>query len=112
MNINIGEILTNRSRLLGHKEGFVRGSNRISFKEMNERANAFAHYLQTIGLKTGDKLAILCKNNEHFVTAFFGAAKIGVISVSVNWRLQKNELLYILNHCDAKAVLFEADFKQ
>lgn len=110
--MNIGQILASRATLLGNKVGFIRNNVELTFSEMNERANSFAQYLQNEGLKAGDKIAILCKNNEHVVAAFFGAAKIGVVTVVLNYRLHVKELEYILNHSDAKILVYDEVFEE
>jgi O-succinylbenzoate-CoA ligase len=112
MMINIGKILQSQAVLRGEKEAFINNDVRITFAEMNRRANAFAHFLKEKGLGKGDKIALLCKNNEDVIATFFGAAKIGVITVVVNWRLQIQELQYIVNHCDAKLVVYDCEFEK
>ncbi|UII57885.1 o-succinylbenzoate--CoA ligase [Cytobacillus spongiae] len=108
--MNVGEWMKSRAYLSGDKEGFVGKNGRYTFIEMNERVNQFANYLQTQGIQQGDRIALLCKNHEDFVTAFFGAAKIGVITVPVNWRLQAKEISYVLNHSAARVVLYDEEF--
>jgi len=91
-------------------EAFSGIDYRFSFKEANERANRFAAFLQKSGLKSGDRMAVLCKNNEHATTALFGAAKIGVITLMLNWRLQVPELAYILNDSGSALLLYDLEF--
>lgn len=112
MNFNIGSVLYNRSVMMGEKIGFIHGDLHCTFTEMNKHANAFASFLTKNNMRKGDKVAILCKNNEHAIASFFGAAKVGVISVMVNWRLQTGELQYILSHCDAKIVVYDEGFTE
>ncbi|WP_431028733.1 class I adenylate-forming enzyme family protein [Lysinibacillus sp. LZ02] len=111
MAFNIGQMLANRASLLGKKEGFVRSHIRFTFTDMNNRANAIAHFLLENGFNKGDKLAIVCKNNEDFVAVFFGAAKIGVICVAVNCKLQAKEMAAIFNHSCVKAVMYDEALK-
>lgn len=110
VELNIGSMLYNRSVMMGEKVGFVHDDLQLTFTDMNQRTNAVASFLKEKGLQKGDKIAILCKNNEHAIATFFGAAKVGVISVMVNWRLQTEELKYILSHCDAKVVVYDEVF--
>lgn len=112
MKLNVGQMLTNRANLFGKKEAFVRDQVRLSFSQLNERANAIAHYLLDKGYVAGDRLGIICKNNEHFAATFFGAAKIGVITVAINYKLQPREIAFILNHCHAKGVMYGDGQKQ
>lgn len=94
MNINIGKLLQNRAVLMGEKEAFVHGEKRITFNEMNEQANGFANYLMKQEFSKGDHIGLLCKNNENFTAVLMGVAKVGVVVVVLNWRLQVAELQY------------------
>lgn len=108
--MNIGQVLASRAALAGDKVGFIHGETQITFEEMNKRANRVAAYLQQQGLVAGDKVAVLCKNNEHVVATFFGAAKLGIVTVMLNYRLQLAELTYILSHSDAKLLVHDEVF--
>ncbi|MGN7478173.1 class I adenylate-forming enzyme family protein [Solibacillus silvestris] len=112
MGIQVGQILASRAKLSGEKVGFINGDKKITFTEMNNRANAFAAFLQNQGLQSGDKIALLCKNNEDVVAAFFGAAKLGIITVVLNYRLQAEELDYIYAHSDAQILVHDAVFHE
>src|SRR5690625_7863362 len=79
---------------------------------MNERVNKFADYLSKEGIHSGDRIALLCKNHEDFITAFFGAAKLGIITVPINWRLGGEELSYIISDCQPSLVLFDKEFSE
>lgn len=111
MNLNIGRILYDRSNISGAKVGFVRDGLQLTFLEMNRRANGFAYYLEKANFKKGDKIAILCKNNEDAIATFFGAAKKGVITVVLNWRLLVDEIAKIIDHSEAKIVVYDEAFE-
>ena len=110
MKINISQLLSNRAYLSPNMEAFVGDTYRYSFRDVNERANRFAALLVKSRIQPGDRIAVFCKNNEHATTAMFGAAKIGVITLMLNWRLQAPELVYILSDCAARLVLYDAEF--
>ena len=110
--MNIGQVLASRAALLGEKVGFIHNEKQITFAEMNMRANSFSQFLQQEGFKAGDKIALLCKNNEHVITAFFGAAKLGIVTVILNYRLQAAELQYIVEHSDTKLLIHDEVFKE
>src|SRR5690625_2821615 len=112
MKMNVGEWLNHRAFMVGEKTGFVGKYSDYTFSEMNQRANRFADYLLKKGVQKGDRIALICKNHEDFVTAFFGSAKIGVITVPINWRLSTHETIYILSHSEAKAVVYDEAFNQ
>ena len=110
MEINIGKLLANRAYLSPGLEAFSGADYRFNFREANERANRFGAYLKKSGLAPNDRIAVLCKNNEHATTALFGAAKTGVITLMLNWRLQVPELAYILQDSGAVLLLYDAEF--
>jgi|SRR5690625_1487337 len=107
--LNIGEMMKHRAYLSPSEEGFI-GRKRYSFKEMNERVNKFSNYLKEQHITPGERIALICKNHEDFITAFFGAAKLGIITVPINWRLELQELHYIISDCEPSMILFDREF--
>ena len=69
----------------------------ISYRQLNHRAASLAAYLQTNGVKKGDRVALLIRNCPEFFEVQFACSKIGAICLPLNWRLTPNELTYILN---------------
>ena len=110
MKINLGQMLTNRAFLSPDMEACVGADYRYTYAQANARANRFASALAAKDLKKGDRIAVLCKNNEHITCAVYGAAKIGVITAILNWRLTAPELEYILNNCGAGLLLYDNEF--
>src|SRR5690625_5037881 len=108
---NIGELMIHRAYVSPNVEGYV-GRKRYSFAQMNERVNKFADYLSKEGIHSEDRIALLCINHEDFITAFFGAAKLGVITVPINWRLQTKEVEYIISNCEPSLLLYDAVFAE
>ncbi|HZW67582.1 MAG TPA: long-chain-fatty-acid--CoA ligase [Pseudogracilibacillus sp.] len=111
LQINIGELMSHRAYISPNVEGYV-GRKRYTFLEMNQRANQFAAYLQAKGIKKGDRIALIAKNNEDFITAFFGAVKLGIITVPINWRLQTNEIIYILQNSEPTLLVYDEVFSE
>lgn len=52
------------------------------------------------------------KNSDYFAISFFAAAKLGAVLVPVNFRLSKPEVVYILEHSDAKLVVCDEEYDQ
>ncbi|WP_078060521.1 long-chain-fatty-acid--CoA ligase [Desulfotomaculum copahuensis] len=112
MPINIGETMTGRAFLSPEREGFAGEGYRYTFRQVNNRVNQFACFLAEQKTGRGDRMAILCKNNQHFATAFYAAAKTGVVTVPLSWRLTASELSYILADCGASILLYDCEFSQ
>ena len=104
---NIGtfsNIIYRHALLYPEKEAFVYGSERITFAKFNARVNSLIHALWSMGVKKGDVIGILSWNCLDYVDAYGAAMKGGFIASPYNPRLQANELEYLINYSDAKAI--------
>jgi acyl-CoA synthetase (AMP-forming)/AMP-acid ligase II len=112
MQINIGEFLTKRAMLSPDQEGLVCEGVRLTFSQMNERANRLAGAMKKLGVKRGDRVALLAFNEPEYYEVFFGLGKIGAVLVPLNYRLAGPELQYILEDSGARVFIMGADFHQ
>jgi fatty-acyl-CoA synthase len=110
MEVNIGNMFANRAFLTPDLEACVGDDYRYNYREVNQRLNRFAAYLTRSGIKEGDRIGILAKNGEQVITALFGAAKIGVISVVLNFRLKGPEISYILGDSLCRLLVYGDEF--
>jgi O-succinylbenzoate-CoA ligase len=110
MKFNLGELLENRAFLTPQQEAAAGNGYRYSYARVNSRACQFAGLLTANGVTAGKRVAVLGKNDEWVTTCLFGAAKAGIITVLLNWRLHAKELAYILNDCSATALIYESQF--
>ncbi len=85
---------------------------RFTFMEVNRRTNQLANGLMAMGLKKGDTAAFICTNRAEIVEIYFALAKIGVIGIPLNYRLAAAEMIELISHCDATAVLFDPWFSE
>lgn len=73
-----------------------------TFAEFDARTNQAAQALIAQGLKSGDRIAYLGKNSDHYFELLFGAVKVGVIMVPIGWRLAPPEVAYIAADAEAR----------
>ncbi|NJM54051.1 MAG: long-chain fatty acid--CoA ligase, partial [Blastocatellia bacterium] len=92
--------------------GLILRRKRLTWKELNERAKAFANSLFELGLERGDRVAIYAKNSNQWVEALFGLAQVGLVSVTVNYRLTANEVSFIVENSGAKAIICDESTEQ
>ena len=88
-------------------EALVSGDERMTWREVARKSAQIARGFKEIGLKPGDRVALLLDNRIEFVLALYGAAHLGLISVMVGTRQQKPEIAYLLSDCGAKALIYE-----
>ncbi len=92
------------------REALVAGEVRLSFHELDERANRLAHVLAEAGIGPGDSVAIYAMNRAEWVEAWWAIFKIRAVPININYRYVGEELRYILDNSDSKAIIYEADF--
>lgn len=79
-----------------------------SYKETKMISEWFAASLYRIGLKKGERLAIMLPNCPHYIFSLFAGFRLGAISVQVNPMYVEREIEYVLNDSEAKyMVVFE-----
>ncbi|MDD5344032.1 MAG: class I adenylate-forming enzyme family protein, partial [Smithella sp.] len=107
---NIGYITRQQATLIPNNKAFIFEDEPITFKELNERSNKMANYLQSTGVKKGDRIAVYLQNCPEFIYLFFAVAKLGLIIVPLNLRLVGRELEYQLNNSGSRMLFFHAKF--
>lgn len=93
-----------------HKTAIVYKDKRITYLTFLERVNRLANVLKSMGINKGDKVAFICANTPEMIEAHYAVPLIGAVLVSVNIRLSSQEIFYILDHSDAKAVFVDNEF--
>jgi len=92
---------------------FINMGAEITYAELAEQATDFAAYLQQdLGLKKGDKFAIMVPNTLQYPVALFGALLAGLIVVNVNPLYTARELEHQLKDSGSKAMLIIENFAQ
>jgi acyl-CoA synthetase (AMP-forming)/AMP-acid ligase II len=109
---NAGDLLARNARNFPNDIGLIFGDKKLTWKELDFRAKAFANSLYSLGLEHGDRIAIYAKNSNQWVEALFGLAQVGLVSVTVNYRLTANEVAYIVENSGAKAIICDDSTEQ
>ncbi|MFW9951951.1 MAG: AMP-binding protein [Candidatus Thorarchaeota archaeon] len=78
---------------------------KYTYKDMHLLSNKLANGFSRIGLKRGDGISIFQINSPEFIFTLFSAFKLGCYVVLVNTGLKGNDLQYIIDHSDSKALL-------
>jgi long-chain acyl-CoA synthetase len=91
-------------------DAVVYGGKRIKYKEMGDWASNLASGLAQIGLKKGDKVAIMLPNCPQYIVAFYAILKIGGVVVNVNPMYVEREMEFQLADAGAGAIVTLRDF--
>ncbi|MCD6110532.1 MAG: long-chain-fatty-acid--CoA ligase [Thermoplasmata archaeon] len=83
---------------------------RISYKELDEKASRFAAGLLKIGVKPGERVGLWMPNYPQWMVAYFGIARMGAVVVPMNTRYRAKELEYIINNSEATTLVLVDKF--
>jgi fatty-acyl-CoA synthase len=90
----------------------VAGDRRLTFRELDQRADRVAGHLSSLGLAPRAKVGIYAWNRAEWVEAMLGAFKGRVVPINVNYRYVTDELAYLLDNADVEAIVFERGFSR
>lgn len=109
--MDIGSYLAQNARKTPEKLAIVCEGKSYTYQQFNEEVNKLAHGLLSLGISKGDRIALMMKNSDQFVFAFFAGAKIGAVIVPVNFRLTASEVHYILEQSGTVLVICDDEFE-
>ena len=88
------------------REVLVFDEARVTYRELGQRVDALAAGLHQLGLKKGEKVAVILPNCPEFAYCFFAVGQAGGIFVPMNPLYRQREIKHILSDAEAAAVIF------
>ena len=107
MALNIADLAEHAIDAVPDRLALICGDQRLTYAELEEKANRFAHYLLDRGVQKDDKVGLYCRNRIEIVVAMLGTVKAGAILVNVNFRYVEGELKYLFDNSDMVALVHE-----
>ncbi|MBI1840248.1 MAG: AMP-binding protein [Verrucomicrobia bacterium] len=104
----VHHFLENSSDRFPDKAALVCEGRRWTYRELEAQANRVARALAKTGVKRGDRVGICLRNSAEAVASIFGILKAGAVFVYVNPTIKRDKLEYILNNCQAAALIFDS----
>lgn len=87
------------------KVGFVFKGEETTFGEFRKKIDAWANFLQSKGVKKGDRVGLISRNSTDYVAAYLATIKAGGIIVPINFQLIAPEIAYIVNDTAMKLLI-------
>lgn len=103
--IPMTEVLTRTAGKFGNITGLIFMGKKISFNELERLVNRFARALTDLGVKEGDKVALLLPNLPQTFIADYAIHRIGAVTVPLNPLYTERELEYQLNDSDSSIAI-------
>ena len=110
--MNLKQILEITAREVPQKPAIILGSQKVTYRELDESANRIAQALIASGLKRGEHVAILMSHRPEWVSSYFGIIKAGGIAVLLSSALKAPELDSLLRDSDASLLITERQFSR
>src|ERR1700744_1225949 len=105
----IGDISRHNGRRYPAKTAVISEGRQLSWGAVDERANRLATYLQSTGLKQGDRVAVCARNTLEWPEITYGLAQARLVLVPVNIRLTRAEIQFIVEDSGCRAALVHDD---
>lgn len=105
-----GDVLRYSARRLADKTATICGSISVTYGELDTQADRFARALVELKFTPDTKIAIMARNIPAYPVIHFGTARSGCVLVHASTRYIADELAYVLNKSEARALIVDAKF--
>jgi 3-oxocholest-4-en-26-oate---CoA ligase len=110
MEFNLADLFERVADTAPDRLALVAGDRRLTYAQLDERANRVGHALLDGGARAGQHVGIHAHNRAEWVEAMLGCFKARLVPVNVNYRYVVEELRYLFDNADLVALVFEAQF--
>ncbi|GIW12504.1 MAG: fatty-acid--CoA ligase [Dehalococcoidia bacterium] len=108
--LNIADGLAVSTYRTPNKVAVFQGEKRLTFRQLNERANRVGNALRGLGLQPGDRIGVVLANIPEYIEICFGLSRAGFVIVPISYRLIGPEIAYHLNDSGAVACIFADEY--
>jgi acyl-CoA synthetase (AMP-forming)/AMP-acid ligase II len=110
MPSRIGDALHWFATYTPEKVAIISNLGSQTYEQVWSRVRRLANSLASIGLKPGDRVALLMQNSSRYLELYQAAALMGVAVVPLNFRFVASEIEYVVNHSGARALIYDASY--
>ena len=111
MEYNLADLWEKVVDTVPDREAIISGDHRLTYAAADERANRLAHFLESSGVGAGDHVALYLTNGTEYLEGMLAAFKLRAVPVNVNYRYVEEELRYLLDDADVKAVVYHRTYE-
>src|SRR5713226_2348829 len=108
--MHIAEGLKHAKKVAGSREAVVCGETRYTWEAFDQRTDALARGLASLGVQRGDRVAVLMLNCHRYLELYYACARMGAVIVPLNIRLARPEIVFILNDSETKVLVVDKTF--
>ncbi|MGW4353620.1 acyl-CoA synthetase [Nocardia sp. NPDC004582] len=112
MAFNVADLFEHAVDAVPERTALICEDRRLTYRELDERANRLAHHLASRGIGPGDHVGVYSRNSIEALETMLATYKLRAVSVSVNYRYVADEVRYIVDNADMKALVHEARYSR
>ena len=106
------EKINRTAQQLPEKTAIIYEDQWINYAQLKEIINKLTNGLKGSGIKKGDRVALMLPNVPHFVFSYFALMQLGAIVVPINYMLYEDDLNFVLNNAELKAIIYWENFRK
>ncbi|RJL34104.1 long-chain-fatty-acid--CoA ligase [Bailinhaonella thermotolerans] len=110
MDFRVVSALRRHARTRGDAPAITGGGRTLTYADLDRRSGRVARALLARGLGPGSRVAYLGRNAPEFFELLYGAARIGAVTVPLNWRLTPGEIAAITADAGAALTVVDPEF--
>ena len=103
--MNLGTIISRAASHFTDRCAFTCAGESRTFTEIDQNSNRFANGLLALGMKKGDRVAIICDNSVQYLEAEFGIYKSGMVRMAINPMLSPSEMAHMVKDSGSSLIL-------
>jgi len=109
MQYNLADLFECVADAVPDRLALVCGTRRLTFAQLDERANRAAHLMLDAGIKPGDHVGLYLYNGTEYVEASLAAYKVRAVPVNINFRYVEEELRYLFTDADLTGIVYNRE---
>jgi acyl-CoA synthetase (AMP-forming)/AMP-acid ligase II len=110
MEFNLADLFEGAVDAFADREYLVAEGRRLTYAQLEARANRLAHHLAAHGVRKGEHVGIYALNSTEWVTAAWAVFKLRAVWVNINYRYVHDELRYLFANSDLVALVHQRQF--
>ena len=103
--LTLGRWIEDRGRVTPDRVAIDFDGRLVTYRELDDASAALSSEFGRLGLRKGDRVAVLADNCPEYVVTFFACARSGLILTPLNWRLASRELAFQIEHSGASLLV-------
>ena len=107
----IYSIIKHNAQVSANRICLISGTQRVTFAQFQEKVDRLSCGLLDAGLKRGDRIGVLGYNSLEYLYLYGAAAKTGAIMIPINWRLDPEEIKYVISEGTPKMLFVGSEFQ-